>query len=511
MSYPKRTIKLRPRKGFSSDLPPWSTGKEFFTRGENIVFRQGVAERVEGVSAVYDPPSVAPLMMVNAQIDGVNYWIYQGAANSYVVETSNHTEITHASGLNSQANISKMSLGLLNGVPFFNNALDEPMYWDGMLSNDYVDLPGWVATETAEFMVAHRFHLFAFGIDGPGGDFPNQLKWSDAAAPGNVPASWTAAPGNEAGDNTLSDTPGALVSAANLRNLLAIYKTGSMHAAEYIGGQEIFGFRTLFTQLGALARHSVVDINGRHFVVSDGDIVLTDGVNVQSIAQDRRKRFFFNSLDSDNFAKHFVVYYRAKNEVWLCFPESGSSVCTRAMIYDVAHDSWGDRELSNVSFGATGIVNDTAGDDTWDADAEVWDADLTVWNQTNFSQATEMLVFADSVTPEFAELGLGSQSLQSVIAKESMDFDSPERFKFVKRVHLRIESDTDIDFSLRVGSQATTEDPITWCTPQTINSNSGFANVLCMGRFISVELSTTTVKPFKFTGLDIEAEMRGYH
>lgn len=511
MSYPKRTLKLRPRRGVATDLPPWAVGKDFFTQSDNILYRLAVAERAPSFGAVYDPPSVNPIILLNTQVDGTNFWVYCSDNDQFVVESTNHTDITHLSGLITQTDISKLSLGLLNNVPFFNNAVDEPQYWTGDVGDQFVDLPDWTATETAAFMTAHRFHLFAFGIDGPAGDFPNQLKWSDAAAPGNVPASWTPAASNEAGDNTLSDTPGALVSALNLRNLLAIYKTGSIHAAEYVGGQEIYSFRTLFTQAGALARHSVADVNGKHFVVTDGDIILQDGVNIQSIAQDRRKRFFFNSLDQSNFQKHFAVYYRAKNEVWLCFPEAGNDVCTRAMIYDVAHDSWGDRELSNISFGAPGIVNDTAPDETWDADTEVWDADTTVWNQQNFSAAEEMLVFAESITPDFLQVDTGSTSLLAVLAKHSMDFDTPERFKFIKRVHLRIEGATDIDFSLRIGGQATTEDAIAWCTAVTVNSNTGFANVLCMGRFISVEISATTDKPFKITGLDIEAELRGYH
>ena len=193
MSYPKQLLRLRPRRGLSSDLPAWSIAQAFFTQGENIMFRQGVAERVENLATVYDPPSVAPYHILNTQIDGVNYWIYIGLTASYVVESSNHTIITHAGGQTSQANIDKLSLGLLNGVPFFNNALDEPMYWDGNVSNNFVTLPGWTATESCQFMLAHKFHLFACGMDGPSGTFPEQLKWSSAAATGNVPAAWTAA------------------------------------------------------------------------------------------------------------------------------------------------------------------------------------------------------------------------------------------------------------------------------------------------------------------------------
>ncbi len=385
------------------------------------------------------------------------------------------------------------------------------MYWDGDVGTNFVDLPGWTASESCDFMVAHRFHLFAVGIDGASGRFANQTKWSDAAAPGNVPASWTPAASNEAGSTTLSDTPGELITAANLRGSLMVYKTGSTHIADYIGGNEIFAFRTLFVQSGALTRHSVVDVNGRHLVVTDGDIIMTDGNEVRSIAQDRQKRSLFTALDQDNYENLFAVYYRQKNEVWICFPESGSSTCTRAMVYDVAHDAWGERELSGISFGATGIVNDTASDETWDVDSEVWDDDLTAWNQQNFSLATEELILADSVTPDFLEVGRGSESLTSTLQKGDLDFDAPERLKFVKRVHVRVEADASIDFSVRIGTRNTTGEAITWTSPVTFNSDDGFANVLAIGKYISVEIAATTETTFKITGLDLEAEMRGYH
>ena len=326
MSYPKRLLRLRPRRGAASDLPGWSNPPDTIDQAVNLIFRQGVAERADGSAAVYDPPSVAPYILRNVQIAGVNYWVYCGATASYVVTGSTHTLITHASGQSSQTNINKLSLELLNQVPIFNNAIDEPMYWDGQVSSDFVDLPGWTSTESCQVLVPHRFHLFALGIDGPAGNFPEQIKWSDAAAPGTVPASWTPSATNEAGSAIIADTPGPLISGLNLRASLAIYKQGSTHIADYVGGEEVFQIRTLFTQAGALTRHSVVDVNGQHLMVTDGDIVLHDGSQIRSIVQNRRRRFLFNQLDQDNFDNLFCVYWRRKNEVWVCFPEAGQEV-----------------------------------------------------------------------------------------------------------------------------------------------------------------------------------------
>jgi hypothetical protein len=481
------------------------------SQAENIIFRDGMPQRAEPFNPVYDPPSVPPYCLLNAQIGETNYWIYAGSSTTYAVQSTVHTDITHASGLQTNMDVSKFSLGLLNGVPYFNNALNEPMYWDGNVVNKFVTLPGWVATESCAALVAHRFHLFALGIDGPAGNFPDQVKWSDAAAPGNVPSTWVAAPTNEAGDSTLSDTPGAIITGANLRDALMIYKNGSIHRADYIGGQEIYGFRTLFVEAGALSRHAVADINGRHLVVTDGDIVVTDGTNISSIAERRRKRFLFNQIDQDNFQNLVVTYNRAKNEAWICFPESANSLCTRAMIYDVANDAWGDRELPGIAFAANGIINDTASDETWDVDEQVWDADTSIWNSVNFSLSSRDLVIADPTATRILDVGKGAESMRSILSRYSMDFGEGERLKFIKRIHLRIDADPAVEFKVRIGTQMATEDSILWGATQTYNSNQQYANVLAMGRYVSWEISVNNSAPFRITGIDIEYELRGYH
>lgn len=510
MSYPKQLLQVRPRRGVASDIPAWTIPADALSQGDNVLFRQGFPERAPATQTVYDPPSVAPYMLQNYIIDGTNYWVYIGATASYAVTGSTHTDITHAGGQTSSTDASELSLINLNSVPVFNNGTEEPMYWDGNVANNFVDLPGWTSTHTCKVLVPHRYHLFAMDYDG-GTRYPEQVKWSDSAPAGSVPSSWTPSASNEAGSTELADTPGGIISAASLGGSLVIYKTGSTYLADYIGGNEVFAFRPVFRQAGALTRHAVAEINGAHFVVTDGDIVIHDGQTIRSIAQDRRKRFLFNSLDQDNYQKLFVAFNKQANEVWLCFPESGQSQCTRAMVYDISHDAWGDRELPGVAFAASGIVSDATPDETWDSDSDTWDVDSSVWNAVAWSASEEALVLANPTDTEFNELDAGSELLTSTVAKADIDFGEPGRLKFVRRVHLRIEGATGIDFAVRVGSRNSTGDAVTWQTPVTVNSDDGFANVLVVGKYISVEVSATTASEWKLTGLDLEAEMRGYY
>ena len=166
--------------------------------------------------------------------------------------------------------------------------------------SNLANLTDWTATETCQFITAFQYHLFALDISGPGGTFPSLLRWSDAAAPGTIPASWTPSASTEAGDVELSDSPGRLLCAYPLRDSLIIYKRSAMYQAKYVGGDNVFNFRKVQAASGALTRRSVCDVNGQHVVVTDGDIIQTDGSNRRSLGEARVKDWLFNQLDQSS-------------------------------------------------------------------------------------------------------------------------------------------------------------------------------------------------------------------
>src|SRR5690606_3187272 len=108
----------------------------------------------------------------------------------------------------------------------------------------------------------------------------------------------------------------------------------------------------------------------------------------RSVGQARMRDFLFNQLDQDAYENLFCIYNRAKNEVWTCFPESGSSLCTLALVYDVANDAFGVRDLPDVSCAAVGIVNDTAPSEAWESQTMTWEEATRTWGAQNYSFAT---------------------------------------------------------------------------------------------------------------------------
>jgi hypothetical protein len=508
VSYPKKLLRLKPTRGIASDTPAHMVGLQFYTRGQNVQFRKGFASRILGSRQVYGTLPASVLRMLNARIGGTNFWIFAGADSITARETSNSYDVTPFGGLTAVAQPWEWSATLLNGVPVMSNARDEPIYWDGDTAGEFDTLPGWPAGAICRSIVAFRYHLFALDMDEPAGSFPAKIRWSDAAEPGTVPASWTAAADNEAGDAELGDTPGPVMLGLPLRGSLMIYKRSSMYAVDYIGGNEIFQIRTLFTSSGALTRHAVCDVNGQHFAVTDGDVILTDGTNRRSVAQGRMKDFLFQQLDQDNYENLFAVYHRAKNEVWTCFPESGAQYCTLALVYDVANDAFGVRDLDAVTCAAIGIVNDQAQSEAWDDDDGAWNDDNSVWNEANYSFATESLVLGSGTAATMQDTQ-DNVTLAASVGRYDLDFGEPERVKFVRRLHVLTNVGAGSLF-VRVGSRMTPGGSITWSAEVELQDSDQIVNTFAQGRLICVEIRSEGAQTWTITSIEIEAEIRGY-
>ena len=513
MSYPKQLLRYRPTRGLTFDTPPAEVGPDYFTEATNINFRNGFAQRIGGSREAYTQNTVDPvfhLLNVRAPggVTGSNFWLAFGLDEIQALETSNIDDVT-GSALTPVTSPWEWITTLINNFPVCTNGLDVPRYWGGDVGTPFADLPLWPAGTTCKAIFAFKFHLIALDIDGPSGHFESQIMWSSAAPVGTVPATWVAAASNEAGDTIAADTPGPCMCGVTLLDTALIFKRSSTYAMQYVGQPDIFSIRLVDGTRGALTRHAAVDIGGRIFVVSDGDVMLTDGVSWQSVAQGRVKDYLFSQLDQASYENLFVVYHRSKNEVWIVFPTTGHTYCDQVLIYNVATDAWGVRSVTEMTAAAVGTVNDTSPDESWDADPETWDVDGSYWNSANFSLAVEQLMTAansDVLTLQDDET---ATAVASAIIRNDMSMGEPERFKFVRRVHVRTSSNPGTLY-VKVGHRNAPTDAITWGTEQTLTPPASYVNVRTLGKFISVQVRSSGTTAWVLTALDLEFEYRGY-
>lgn len=511
MTYPKQLASLRPTGGFVSDTPAHEVGPEYFTLFDNVINRSGFAQRVPGSRSIYTTALgvAAPgqlMHAINADSGGTNYWlVFEDDGSAWYMEGNNATQMDN-SLLSSVGDPVDYSSTLINGVPVISNGADEPVYWAG--PGNLATLTDWTATETCQFITAFQYHLFALDISGPGGTFRSLLRWSDAAAPGTIPAEWGPSPSNTAGDVELSDAPGALLCAYPLRDNLLIYKRSAMYQAKFVGGNNIFNFRKVQAASGALTRRSVCEVKGKHLAVTDGDIVLTDGSNLQSVGESRVKDWLFNQLDQDNYPNLFCSYNRAQGEVVIGFPSSGNEFCDTALVYNVNLDSFGVRDLNQVVQAPVGFVNDTTESNTWADRTETWALSVGAWGSSSVASARDSMVLIR--TDEMHQQDVNDlEAVDAYLGKYSMDFGDPARIKFLKRIHVQAQANYGT-LCVRAGSQMEPNDSINWTTEVEISDPEQIVNLFTQGRYISVEVRSEGSDVWKLTGLDLELEQRGY-
>lgn len=510
MSYPKQTIELRPTRGFISDTPAHEVGPDFYTQMTNVIVRGGFPQRLPGkrtayalAMAIVNPSRI--LHALNCEFSGTNYWlIFEDNNEAWAIEGANATRISLA--LTPTTRPDGFSSTLLNGVPVISNSVDDPVFWSG--SGNLATLTDWTATESCQFITAFQYHLFALNLSGPGGTFPSLLKWSDAAEPGTIPDSWTPGASNEAGDVELSDSPGGLVCAYPMRDSLTIYKRSATYQANYVGGNNVFNFRKVQSSHGALARRAVCDINGQHLAVEDGDIVLSDGSTRRSIGESRVKDWFFNQLDQDHYTNLFCSYNRSRAEVLIGFPSSGNEFCDTGLVYNVAQDSFGVRELEQAAHAPVGVVNDATVSNTYADRTETYSDAVGTYGSSSVSMARDSMVVLGFNTLWLQDAS-DLENKTAYLGKYSMSFDLPERVKLLKRIHVRASNYGTL--FVRAGSQMTPDGSIQWSSEVTLTEPQQIVNCFAQGRYISVELRSAGSDVWRVTGLSLEIELRGYH
>jgi hypothetical protein len=271
-----------------------------------------------------------------------------------------------------------------------------------------------------------------------------------------------------------------------------------MYQAKFVGGDNVFNFRKVQSSSGALTRRSVCDVNGLHLVVSDGDIVLTDGTSRRSIGESRVKDWLFNQLDQDNYPNLFCSYNRAQNEVLIGFPSSGNEFCDIGLVYDAELDSFGVRDLAAVTHAPVGFINDTSESNTWADRTETWADAVGAWAASSVSSARDSMVLIR--TDEMHQQDVNdAETKTAYLGKYSMPLGDAARVKFVRRVHVKAQANYGTLY-VRVGSQMEPNDTILWSTEVAITDPEQIANCFALGRYISVELRSDGSDVWKVTG-----------
>ena len=505
-------IRLDPY-GTVFDTDPHDVGDESYTNSTNMRFNDNAAEKIGGEVEGATTTAQATHLLFNGNHVSP-YWLYFGDGIARVTDFTTDKDI-EGSALSSGI---KWDTSLFNTFPICNNIVDTPRYWD----NDFTtpgtltDLPAFETNTLCNVIRPFRSFLVALNTTTSGVQAPNRVLWSDSSDAGALPASWDITdPSILAGDAYLTDDKGEIIDGAQLRDLFVIYKTHSTYIMRLIGGQSVMRLDKVQVNSGLLAKNCVVEFRGKHFVVSDGDIILFDGQNVESIADKRIKDTIFNDIDTDNFDSTYVVRDDRNHEIWVCYPSSGQSYSDKAAIWNWNDNTWTFRELINTRHIAPGVTN-FASSPTWDSlTTTTWDSYNTTWKP--FSSNPTVDTLASAVTLALNIIGdtydIDGVAMTSKLEKVTMDLGTPDMIKIVKSVTPRITASAGTKIYIRIGTQLNPDDDITWGSEQlyTVGTDRE-AFFTQKGRFISIRMRTQDIGAnWKCHGFYIKAANSGRH
>lgn len=188
------------------------------------------------------------------------------------------------------------------------------------------------------------------------------VKTSDVAVPGSVPNNWDpfSAGVSTADEFTLSET-NVITEMKSLQGNMYIYSTNSIHVMRLTGNVNVpVQFGPVTDEYGCLSRGSVMEYDGKHFVVGNNDLYTFAGNpgNIQSLADSKVREYFYNNLNPIHESKMFTLLNHHENEIWVCYPTLSSfrGECDEALIWNYRDTTWTIRDLDNVTSGDTGPI-----------------------------------------------------------------------------------------------------------------------------------------------------------
>lgn len=497
--------------GANYDQAPEELSPGAWSRVSNMRFRAGAAERCGGIAQVFAAPTATPYALHQFDTPTKRFWVEAGLATIYVDDGTTRTNVTPTvaptGGIDDRWTIVSFS-----GYVIACNGKDKPWTWDGNIANKFVPMASWPATWIADAVVAFGAFLVALGVSKSGVKQPHTVAWSESAQPGQLPAAWTSTATNNAGERDLV-SDGVLVDALTMGNTLMLYKEASIWSMTWIGGSEVMQTLQLPGNVGSMARGCGVDTPVGHVLLTNGDVVRHQGQGTRSIVEGRMRKWLFRSIDATNYRRAFLVANYKFNEVWICFPENGKAACTKALIWNWVDDTFGVRELANVTCGATGqIPAALVTNPTWATVTGTWDTTGAAWEGSEYL-ANDLRTMLGSAAA-FGLIDTGSSdygaNITAVLERRGMHMGAPELVKHVKSLFPRFDGPSNTVVQTETGGAMAADQLAMFKAPRDFTMGvSQKTDSFASSRFPAVRFSSVGSGIWRLRSFDIDGRVGG--
>jgi hypothetical protein len=392
-------------KGVNLDLLPSELAPGVWSDSSNVRFRNGFARKRKGFEAAYTTPTEVPYWIGTYSTATSRYVVQLGIDSAFVDDGSTRTDITPGSpptGVRDE----RWTGFDFNGVFVCNNGKDAPYYWTGDTTDDLDALPDWPADTIVDALRPFKEYIFGIAPTISGTKYPYRVMWGSAAEPGSLPATYTAAATNDAGDK---DVPGIghLIDGLILGDAFILYGQEGRVAMRYIGGTLVFSFQRLPGSDGLLTRGCVVNTPKGHVFLTNGDVRIHAGGESQSIAEGWVRDYLASTMDSTNAARSFVTVNPRESEVWVVFPSTGMEDCDTVLAWNWIDGAWAKFTVPNLTYATSGLISSALSAELWSDQDQSWDQTTNTWSQNEAASNAAQLIVATS-TPGLALANVGS-------------------------------------------------------------------------------------------------------
>lgn len=498
-----------------SDLLPSEAPASAWNVSRNVAFRNAEAFRVSGDQRIFPDITDPVAAMVFCRVLGIGYWIIatetevlaHDGSSTYDITPLDWTPTGRALGVDTYTTC------IANGLPVLNVSSREPYYWDGNTYEPMKHLPGWPDGRTCQAMRAHKNFLFAIGMLDTGG---NEVLWSDAAGPGEIPQTWDPQPDNLAGSVVLAPLFDPCLDGLTMRDEFFVYKRQSIWAASFVGGQFVFAFREVFNEHGLAATGAITrGPDDQHlFVAAIGDVYLTDGTRVASILDGREQRAFYADFTSELNPVLCATTLQREKLALVIYPRRGDTAATQALLYDFTSGDIGFRDMPYTLCAEAGAILEDVGDqNTWEGAAEEWNNSVGTWNAKISAQSNDDVMIGTSsgvfcISSQALDFAAGP--VQALLSKTGLAFGDPSALKMVRSVWPRVVGRKGDTLTFRLMGQETIDGPVMVGAPQTyVIGETQKLDAFMTGRWLGIEVTSTGGAPWRMPVIELDMRRLG--
>ncbi|MFZ2405051.1 MAG: hypothetical protein WAW41_07935, partial [Methylobacter sp.] len=209
--------------------------------------------------------------------------------------------------------------------------------------------------------------------------------------------------------------------------------------------------------------------------------------------------------------KVFVTKNPYFNEILVCSPSAGNTVCNKAMVWNYKDRTTSFRDLPNINHANFGGVNNNLSGQ-WDQDGATWDSDISTWQKDDFTPTRASVVMASNDIHLYLLDGASTQGgsiPNAILERRGLSLGAPEAMKTVRGIRPRITGTPGATVSVSIGvSDDPYADPT--YTDMTHTIGSTLANdCLVSGRYIAVKFEEGNAAQWRLDSYQLDVQPAG--